>query len=126
MEGTVKVLIVDDEINILHALERLFSDCDFSITTVTSAKDAMLLFSSDGPYDVVLSDYLMPGMNGVDFLTWVHTMRPETVGIILSGHADMPLINKAICDGLINRFMAKPWDSEALLAMIEEVQTFAP
>lgn len=123
MNDTVNILIVDDEINILSALLRLFFDCDFNVTTSASPQDALRLFEMEGPFDIVLSDFMMPGLNGVDFLAMVSAMCPDTICIILSGHADMPAITKAINEGYIKRFMAKPWDNNALLTMIgDEVQ----
>lgn len=120
MVNAVKILIVDDEINVLRSLERLFMDCDFDVTTSSSPIEAQQLFEEDGPFDIVLSDYMMPGMNGIELLNGIRSKSPDTVGIILSGYADMEQITKAIADGQIKHFVMKPWDNEMLIALINK------
>jgi DNA-binding NtrC family response regulator len=119
MANSVKILIVDDEINVLRSLARLFMDCDFEVTTSSSPFEAQQLFETKGPFDIVLSDYMMPVMNGIELLSMFHSKWPNTVGIILSGHADMAQITKAITDGRIKHFVTKPWDDESLLELME-------
>jgi two-component system NtrC family sensor kinase len=72
------------------------------------------------PMHVVLSDYRMPGMNGIDFLRHLSRDRPETVGIIISGFADAPAIKQAIDQHAIFAFLSKPWESEEMRKTVTE------
>ena len=120
MGTIVKVLIVDDEIYVLRSLVRLFRTCEFevAITSSSSPIDAYHLFETEGPFDIVLSDFLMPVMNGIDLVGRIRSKWPGTVNIILSGHADMVQINKAIAEGLIKYFVTKPWNDGDLLQLV--------
>src|SRR5438045_8868690 len=71
---------------------------------------------AESPFDVVVSDMRMPGMNGAELLAEVMKRHPKTVRLILSGHADKDLILK--CVGSAHQFLAKPCEPEALRAAI--------
>jgi len=60
-----RILCVDDERNVLRSLERIFIDDDYEIVTATSAEEGLRILESNGPFQVVVSDYRMPAMNGV-------------------------------------------------------------
>jgi CheY-like chemotaxis protein len=111
--------MVDDDLNVLRSLMRLFMDCtDVEIITSSSPAEALQLFESEGPFDIVLSDYMMPVMNGIDLIARIRSRWPDTVGIILSGYADMEQITKALAEGQIRHYVTKPWDSEELVALV--------
>ncbi len=114
MNEDVKILCVDDEKNVLKALERLFLDTDYEILTATSGDEGLELLNNTDAIQLVISDYRMPKMNGVDFLKEVFKLRPETVRIVLSGYADTVAIVEAINDGKIYKFMPKPWNDDEL------------
>ncbi|MCX6985243.1 MAG: response regulator [Lentisphaerae bacterium] len=74
---------------------------------------------------VVISDYRMPGMNGVDLLKQVCWLWPETVRIILSGYADTATVLAAINEGQIYKFIPKPWnDEEMKISIANAVEKF--
>ena len=114
----IKILCVDDERNVLRSLERLFIDDNYEIFLADSVEEGLKLLESEGPFHVVISDYRMPVMNGVDFLKAVYEKQPETVRIVLSGYADAGAIVAAINDGHIYKFIPKPWNDEELRVTI--------
>ena len=114
MEEPIRILCVDDEQNVLRSLTRLFLDAPYEILTASSGAEGLLILDQSGTVPVVVSDYRMPGMNGVEFLSEVRKRWPETVRIVLSGYADTGAIVSAINEGQIYRFVAKPWNDDEL------------
>ncbi len=110
----VAVLCVDDEVNVLKALERLFIDDDYEIHTAGSGREGLEILDRGVSVQIVISDYRMPAMNGVDFLKEVCRRWPETVRIVLSGYADTAAIVSAINEGQIYKFIPKPWNDDEL------------
>jgi len=128
MEPLEKILIlcVDDEKNVLHAMERIFLDDDYEILTATSGEEGLRTLENHGPCQIVISDYRMPGMDGVEFLRAVYQRWPETVRIVLSGYADAAAIVSAINDGHIYKFIPKPWnDNELRVAIANALERYA-
>ncbi|MDD2850741.1 MAG: response regulator [Desulfuromonadaceae bacterium] len=114
----IKILCVDDERNVLRALERIFLDDEYEIVLANSGDEGLKVMEESGPFQVVVSDYRMPVMNGVEFLRAVYARWPETVRIVLSGYADASAIVAAINEGHIYRFIPKPWNDEELRVTI--------
>jgi len=114
MGEPTRILCVDDERNILRSLTRPFLDDPYEILTAPSGAERLLILAQSGTVPVVISDYRMPGMNGVEFLSEVRKRWPETVRIVLSGYADTGAIVSAINEGQIYRFVAKPWNEDEL------------
>lgn len=112
MNSKIRVLFVDDEQPILNTLKRLFMDCGFDILTAESGEEGLEVLEKDPPIHIIVSDYRMPGMNGVEFLKIVSTQWPETIRIVLSGYADTANVVAAINDGQIFKFIPKPWNDE--------------
>ena len=115
----IKILCVDDERNVLRALERIFLDDDYEIVLAGSGDEGLKVMEESGPFQVVISDYRMPVMNGVEFLKAVYDRWPETVRIVLSGYADASAIVAAINEGHIYRFIPKPWNDDELRITIQ-------
>lgn len=116
----IKILCVDDERNILQALERSFLDDNYEILSVTSGVEGLQALEESGPFQVVISDYRMPAMNGVEFLKEVYARWPDTIRLVLSGYADVGAIVAAINEGHIYKFIPKPWDDEDLRLTIQK------
>jgi len=114
MGEPTRILCVDDEQNVLRSLTRLFLDDPYEILTAASGAEGLLTLAQCGTVPVVISDYRMPGMNGVEFLGEVRKRWPGTVRIVLSGYADAGAIVSAINEGQIYRFVAKPWNEDEL------------
>jgi len=107
------VLIVDDEANLLSALERTLRRENYTVLTASEPSEALALLRQH-PVDVVVSDNLMPNMSGLDFLKEVRALHPEVVRIMLTGHADVATAVEAINEGEIFRFLTKPWEDAEL------------
>jgi len=120
MSEAIKILCVDDEENVLRSLKRLFLDCDYEIITATSGSEGLEILNNTDTVQIVISDYRMPQMNGVDFLQKVYRNWPDTIRIVLSGFADMSAIVDAINDGHTYEFIQKPWDDDKLKATISK------
>jgi response regulator RpfG family c-di-GMP phosphodiesterase len=108
-----KILMVDDESNVLTAYEHLMHK-DFKIDTAVGGAAALRTLEANGPYAVVVSDMRMPEMDGVQFLTRVKQLSPDTVRIMLTGYADIQSAMGAVNEGSIFRFLTKPCEKETL------------
>jgi two-component system NtrC family sensor kinase len=115
-----KVLFVDDEPNVLTALERAFIDEDYEIYTVNSGEKGLAVMEKHGPFQVIISDYRMPFLNGDEFLKEVYRRWPETERIVLSGYVDIAAIVAAINKGHIYRFIPKPWNDDDLRRTVHD------
>jgi HD-like signal output (HDOD) protein len=109
----MRVLFVDDEVRVLEALERVLFDIEANWQTAF-ASSAELAFTelAKHPYDVVVSDLRMSGIDGVALLTRVRELYPRTVRIVLSGHSDEELALKMV--RVAHQFLAKPCAAETL------------
>ncbi len=107
-----KILLVDDEPNVLRALTRLLKG--YQVTTFTSGEDA-LAAAEDKQFDLVISDYRMPGLDGVDFLTFFKVLQPDAIRMILTGYADLNGMQHAINNAEVFRFINKPWNNIEIL-----------
>jgi len=108
-----KVLFIDDEPAVLQGYQRLLRN-DFQIDTAVGGKGALIALNNNGPYAAVVSDMRMPEMNGVEVLRKVKDLSPDSVRIMLSGHADLNAAIGAVNEGSIFRFLTKPCDKETL------------
>lgn len=116
----IRIIFVDDERNVLRSLERTFLDDDYEIVTAGSGDEALEILNESGDsFQVVVSDYRMPVMNGVELLKVVYERWPDTVRIVLSGYADAGAIVAAINEGHIYKFIPKPWNDEELKVTIQ-------
>ncbi len=115
-EGKLRILYVDDEpVNtrlieavILYVLKR-----PDQIVTANSGAQGLAALQS-GPFDVVVSDQRMPGMNGTSFLERVRELQPDAVRIIVTGYTDDPEVRAAALNGLAEAVIAKPWQSRPM------------
>lgn len=118
------ILLVDDEPNVIKALERSLLDEPYELKTAASGEEALLL-TSNCRFKVVISDERMPGMDGAEFLSIVKERYPETVRIMLTGYASIESTMRAVNSGEIYRFFTKPWnDIELKLALRSAVEKF--
>jgi len=105
------LLFVDDEENVLKSLRRIFIEENYRILTAGNGTEALAILERE-QINLVVSDYMMPGMNGVDLLRGVKQRWPETIRIMLTGHADVQAIMGAVSDGAVYKFITKPWNDE--------------
>ncbi|MAR89555.1 MAG: two-component system response regulator [Pseudomonadales bacterium] len=118
---TATLLLVDDEAHVLASLTRLFEDDgEFQIIAKTSAVDALSLLKQT-PVDLIISDMRMPEMDGATFLHQASQLWPQTPRVLLTGYADIESTIRAVNEGGIARYVAKPWDDERLLQTVNEL-----
>ena len=108
-----RLLLVDDEPGIVRALGRVFRQENYEIVTAGSGQEGLERLA-EGPVHLVISDFMMPGMNGAQFLHEVKLRSPDTIRIMLTGHANTDAVMGAINDGAVYKFILKPWNDDDL------------
>jgi DNA-binding NtrC family response regulator len=116
-----RLLLLDDEPNVLQALQRALRQCfpagDLTVETFTDPERA-LLRCGETSFDVVVSDYRMPGINGVDFLRMVKGIQPDAIRVVLSASTEFDTVMQAINQAEVFRYIPKPWQSDELVNTI--------
>jgi len=105
-----KVLIVDDEPGVARALQRTLRGA-FDVQVASCPIAALAMLETFAP-DVVISDFKMPGMSGVELLSQVQQRMPLCVRVLLSGETDSASMEMSLSRGLVARFLHKPWDDD--------------
>lgn len=122
------LLLVDDEPHILSALRRALERggpaCGFRLQVrAFSSASAVLGTLLTEPVDVVISDYRMPGMDGVELLRRVRELQPYTGRILLSGSTDLSFLLQAVNQAAVARVLRKPWVDEDLFEAVRQCVT---
>ncbi len=115
-----KILIVDDEVQILKALQRMFIDSDYEILTAENSADATKLMEGN-QVDMVISDMRMPLYDGYKLLSNIKEQYPRTIRIILSGYADEKPMFRAILHNIAKLYIFKPWNNTNFLHYINNI-----
>ncbi|HEX7643768.1 MAG TPA: response regulator [Burkholderiaceae bacterium] len=117
-----RFLLVDDEINVLHALQRAIRQCgveeEIRVEIFTDPRTA-LERGKEVVFDVVISDFRMPEMSGVEFLRAYRDIQPDTVRMILSASTEFDAVMRAINEAEVLRYIAKPWLPEEIGEMVK-------
>lgn len=108
------VLMVDDEINVLRAFERALRKEPYTLLTAVSAADGLKMLSARD-VSIVVSDFQMPKMNGLEFLKQVKEAHPHILTIMLTGQGDLDVAVKAINEAGVYKFIQKPWNDHELI-----------
>ncbi len=114
-----KLLIVDDEANILSALRRALRSLGHELLTAESGEAGLALLETQ-TVDLIITDMRMPGMSGAVFLEQVAERWPDTMRVLLTGHADLTSTIAAINRGHIYRYLSKPWEDSDLRVTVEQ------
>ncbi len=113
------ILIVDDEDMVITSLRAYLQlETDYHVEGITDPEDAAR-FLEDQQVDVVVSDYLMPKMNGIQLLARAKQFQPEATRVLLTGHADKQSAIQAINDVGLYQYLEKPWENAQLLLVIQ-------
>jgi len=112
-----KILLVDDEPNILKALSRILRS--HALSTAFSGEEA-LLAAEQNDFDLVITDYKMPDMDGISFLMKFSVLQPDAIRIILTGYADLETTLHAINEVGVFRFINKPWMNHEIINAVEK------
>jgi len=118
VDEEIKILFVDDEKGVLKSIRRLFLDDDYHIIFASSGEEGLDVLAAESSVQIVISDYKMPGMDGVRFLREVCRRWPDTIRIVFSGYADVAAVVAAINEGQIYKFIPKPWTDEEMKLII--------
>lgn len=113
-----RILLVDDEPDNLHTLERLLG-LRYEVFATTSPSQALDIVRRE-PLDVIITDQRMPGMLGTELLARIKQIDDDNVRMILTGYTDAKDLVTCINDGLISRYLVKPWRAAELEAFIEQ------
>lgn len=113
------VLIVDDEDMVITSVRAFLNlETDFAIQGFTDPQEAAK-FLETHPVDVIVSDYLMPKMNGIQLLAKAKQLQPEAARVLLTGHADKQSAIQAINEVGLFQYLEKPWDNSQLLLVVQ-------
>jgi response regulator RpfG family c-di-GMP phosphodiesterase len=114
------VLFVDDELSIRNAIDRMYLERDdVRCLFAASGQEGLDILSREEVW-VVVSDYLMPGMRGIEFLSKARGLRPDTMRIMMTAYADLSIAIDAINKSEAYRFVTKPWNNKELMETIDE------
>lgn len=117
-KAKLNLLLLDDEQDIINSLKRVLRK-DFNIVTFNDGPSALEYLASN-PIDILMSDMRMPIMNGAEFFTQSRKIHPNAIRILLTGYSDMETTIKAINDGGVYTYVAKPWDNQALQLLLQQ------
>jgi len=115
-----KILFVDDEHHILKALHRLFLESVYEVFTAESGQAALDILENE-KINLVITDMMMPGMDGYQLLCKVKERYPEVLRVMLSGYADEKIIFNALQRSITKLYIFKPWDNQKLLTLIDQI-----
>ena len=116
--GQPHILIVDDEEMVITSIRAFLQlETDYAIHGFNDPQEAVRHLQTN-PVDVVISDYLMPRMNGIQMLAKAKELQPEAARVLLTGHADKQSAIQAINEVGLYQYLEKPWDNSQLLLVI--------
>ncbi len=118
VDGAIRVLLVEDDAAVRLAFQRGLTRHGFVVTAAAEAMAALMVLQSNQPIDVLVSDVMMPGIDGVVLCSKARLLRPGLPAILISGYADLPLHRAADAQGM--RFVTKPVPIADLVAIITE------
>jgi len=107
------VLIVDDEEEIRHLLDRIFKKEGFATITAKDAMDALMQLQ-DNDVDIVITDIRMPGMDGIELIGQIHEIKPQMPVVVISGYGSFDTLMEAVDKGAFF-FVNKPFNQSAIL-----------
>lgn len=115
------ILLVDDEQDILNSFQEFLeaSIPGAEVKTAASGKEALALLK--GPLDLVISDYKMPGMDGLTFLKHVEKEHPETPKVLLTAFPKLDLAIEAINEVNVSKFLTKPIPPDKMLGIVRSL-----
>lgn len=115
-----KILLIDDDNAILKSLHRLLRTLNIDLYTSNSAAEALTLCEKHD-FTLILSDQHMPHMNGTQLLARIKNILPDSTRIIVSAYSDFGAITEAFNEGVIHKFISKPWDNEDFRFVVKSV-----
>jgi len=114
-----EILFVDDDRLLIMGIKKKYEE-KYLITFTYSAKEALKLLKNGKRYSIIISDYYMPGMNGIDFFKEVELYDREAVRVLITGNADINMAIEAVNCGNVFRFICKPFNYNVFSKMIKD------
>ena len=118
MNEAAKILFVDDEKQMLTALNRVFRGKNYTVYTANSGAEGLEVLKNE-TVDVIVSDMRMPEMDGATFLAESVSLSPNSRRVLLTGYSDQESTVRAINEGQVHQYLMKPWDNEELKNTID-------
>lgn len=116
------IFLVDDEEAVRLILTDLFESRGYRITEAVdgaAALEKLKAMTGEDVPDLILADYQIPNLNGVDFLVAAHTISPQAIRILLTAHGDLEVAVNAINEARVYKFITKPWNNRDLLITVQ-------
>jgi DNA-binding NtrC family response regulator len=124
MNDKITILFVDDDDKILSAIHRELMDEPYEFLLATSGQEALKILEQN-EVAVLVSDMRMPQMDGMELLKIAKEKHPATIRMMISGHANITSLLKAINENIIYKFITKPWkDSEELKSIVKQAVNY--
>lgn len=119
MEFKATILLIDDEPKIITALKRVLKNEGYEILSATKPLDAIKIID-DKKADIIICDYNMPEMIGLDILKYCRKTVPNSARILMTGLNDINIAISAINEGSVFYFISKPWNNEEILSVVKK------
>lgn len=119
MMEDAKVLIVDDNRDVLASIRRTLKRCGFQLTCLDSPQEAIARLKAE-PFDLLLSDIDMPVLNGHEVMSEAQRLQPTMIRVFVTGAGSMDAAVRAINEGEVHRFVRKPFEANALRTLLKE------
>ena len=115
------ILLVDDEPDILLSIKVLLerSPKGLKVVTASSGPEGLQVLRSGEPVDLVISDFKMPGMDGIEFLMQAHRLKPDLPRVMFTAYADAGLARRAVAEAFVREFLPKTLPSRDLVQKVE-------
>ena len=117
-----RILLVDDEPNLLDGLRRQLRR-DFTVETAVGAANGLFALKPNDPFAVIVSDFLMPGINGAEFLAAAAKAAPTSTRMLLTGHTSLADAAVTVNQGRVFRMLLKPVDTDTMTAALRDCVT---
>jgi len=117
MDAPRTILVVDDEPSVRYALQRTLTDSGYEVLTAVDGEEAIKVLESN-PVQLLICDYNMPGMSGIDLLKIVGVRYPRIMRVMLTGDPDPAIAVRSINEGEVYRFIRKPWNKSDLRTIV--------
>jgi DNA-binding NtrC family response regulator len=111
------LLLVDDEDDLRATVRRALLSPGYTFREASCGAEALAILASS-PIDAVITDFNMPGMNGLELLQRVRMSYPRALRVMLTGQSDVALAIRALNEGAVDRFVLKPWDNVVLKGVV--------
>ena len=119
--GLYNILLVDDEVSSLNALERALRR-EYNVLSATNGEDALAIMAQEN-IALVVADYRMPGMTGIELLEKTRQKYPNTIRVILTAYTDENLLMDAVNIANAHGVITKPWEPEEIPSIVGKWMT---